>query len=139
MLKLIGYKLDFPTSASTKCSVSIRNGNIATESSILLSRGAASGNSIALSSSSFKKLTNSNTGRSFEFISYDETEKKYKYFEPIFSSTVIDQTHVLQEGETKSYPFTVSKSGYFTIQLSGPVIKNSVSIFATAKKHKWKL
>jgi hypothetical protein len=133
LLKLIGYKLDFPTSASTKCSVSIRNGNIATESSILLSQGAASGNSIALSSSSFKKLTNSNTGRSFEFISYDETEKKYKYFEPIFSSTRIEQTHVLQEGETKSYPFTVSKAGYFTIQLSGPVIKNSVSIFATAK------
>ncbi len=133
LLKLIGYKLDFPTSASTKCSVSIRNGNIATESSILLSQGAASGNSIILSGSSFKKLTHSNTGRSFEFISYDETERKYKYFEPISSSTRIEQTHVVQEGETKSYPFTVSRSGYFTIQLSGPVIKNSVSIFSTTK------
>jgi hypothetical protein len=133
LLKPVGYKLDFPSSAYTVCLSQILNGTNAIEEQITLSYGLGEGGTISLSDSSFKKITHSATSRKFEFIKFDETKKEYDYFSPILTSVSSPQEHVLQEGETKVYSFVVDKLGHNTILLSGPVIKNSVEIYHTNK------
>lgn len=138
ILKLVGYKLPFPTSAAVPCEISISPlsaGVDYPEVNIILSRGVKSGNSISLTAGSFKSFTHTN-GKTFELIDYNESTRKYDYFKPIsVVAKGVNKNIILQEGETKINNFSVNRLGHFTILLGGSVISNSVSIYKSFKEN----
>lgn len=136
ILKLVGYKLPLSTSATLPCKLSISTATPGTsiiESQLTLSNGAGSGNSVVLSSNSFKSFTHSASGKTFELIRYNESTRKYEYFFPIIIKTLGDNFENLQEGKTKFKNFTVNRLGHYVISLDNSVIMNSVSIFKSTK------
>ena len=139
ILKLVGYKLPFPTSASVPCKIYVSAasaGTNYTEDVLTLSYGVESNNSIYLNSNSFKSFVHAPSGRIFELIKYDESIKKYDYFMPVsISAKNVNDNVILQEGVTKSQNFEINRLGHFTIPLNGSVIRDSVAVFSTEKKY----
>ena len=133
LLKLVGYRLEFPTAASVKTSVYVQGTDGATADTTVLSEGILkSGASyLSFSGSSFKGIYNPASGRTFEFINFNEATNTYDYISSVSINTKRANEIVLYEGKTSCLQVTTTVSDRMTYVLDGPVIKNSVSVYYT--------
>lgn len=134
LLKLVGYKLDFPSAA--KCTVNVSTSSSNNET-LSMSTGIDKGNlysTLYPTESSFKAVSPSyNSNIKFEFIIYDSTTGKYDYTQSINYRTPT-QNFIVCEGSTKYQLHTVNTLNKDIITLnSSPVEQGSVRIYRRNK------
>lgn len=134
LLKVVGYKLDFPAAAHLTVDVSTSSSNGDT---FVFSPSIDPGPSysqLVPSNEAFKYISlEANSNIKFEFVYFDELTNSYDYTHSL-SFTTPYQEFELYNGQTKFQTYTVRSTKKDVINLNEyPVIKNSVEIYYKEK------
>lgn len=135
LLKLVGAKIAFPSSASVDVTVSTSSST----NTITFTSGIApeDSNELGYITSSFKSVKD-NSGNTWEFIKRtvgDNGEFVYDYTYP-YAFTAPTEDFTLYEGTTQALEYTVRSTDTDILNISGPVIKDSIRVYYKQKVKK---
>lgn len=133
LLKLVGAKVDFPSTANTDVEVTTSS----TTDTINFTSGinADGSNTLNYVTGAFKSVT-ANNGTNWEFIDREVgSDGEYVFdYTTRFDFTAPSQTFTVYEGTTHSVEYTIRSTNIDIITLSdSPVLKNSVRVYYKQK------